>query len=371
MKFYLNKNVFDAALDRIRWLFDEFPNIIVGVSGGKDSTVLYHLCLQVAREKDRLPLSVLFIDQEAEWQGTVDIIREWMYNPDVTPKWYQMPIRLFNATSTVEHWLHCWDPEQKDLWVHEQDPVSVKENVYGTDRFGELFGAILKKEYPDTPSAYISGVRAEEAPKRYMAVTQYLTYKDVTWGSIQNKSKHHYTFYPIYDWSYTDVWKAIHDNKWKYNRIYDLQYQYGLPIAEMRISNIHHETAVKSLFHLQEMEPDTYNKVTRRLAGIDMAGKMGIDDYFINDCPDMFKDWVEYRDYLLDNLIDEQWKQRFRDKFKRMDEIWADVKGKTLYKAQINSILTNDWEFCKLENFQLRPENARIRQNKQGKGILK
>ena len=33
MKFYQSQNVFDAALDRIRYLFDEFPNIIVNTSG--------------------------------------------------------------------------------------------------------------------------------------------------------------------------------------------------------------------------------------------------------------------------------------------------------------------------------------------------
>ncbi len=31
MKIYSKQNVFDAALERIRWLFDEFPNVVVGV----------------------------------------------------------------------------------------------------------------------------------------------------------------------------------------------------------------------------------------------------------------------------------------------------------------------------------------------------
>ena len=65
MKIYNNQNVLDAALNRIRFLFDEFPNVIVGFSGGKDSTATLNLCLQVAEEKKRLPLKVLFIDQEA------------------------------------------------------------------------------------------------------------------------------------------------------------------------------------------------------------------------------------------------------------------------------------------------------------------
>ncbi|NBQ17949.1 phosphoadenosine phosphosulfate sulfotransferase, partial [bacterium] len=95
MKIYSNQTTYEAGLDRIRWLFDEFPNVIVGVSGGKDSTVVYNLALQVAKEKNRLPLKCLFVDQEAEWQATIDTIRDIMENPDVEPLWYQMPIKLF------------------------------------------------------------------------------------------------------------------------------------------------------------------------------------------------------------------------------------------------------------------------------------
>jgi hypothetical protein len=56
MKILPEKNVFDAALDRIRYLFDEFPNIVVGMSGGKDSTVAFELAMRVTRERGRLPL---------------------------------------------------------------------------------------------------------------------------------------------------------------------------------------------------------------------------------------------------------------------------------------------------------------------------
>ena len=78
MKIFSSQNVFDAALDRIRYLFDEFENVVVGYSGGKDSTIILNLALQVAKEKDRLPLPVLFIDQEAEWHGTIDMVKNVM-----------------------------------------------------------------------------------------------------------------------------------------------------------------------------------------------------------------------------------------------------------------------------------------------------
>jgi len=78
MKIYHNKTVFDAALDRIRYLFDEFPNVIANFSGGKDSTVIFNLVLKVAKEKKRLPLTVQFLDQEAEWENNISYIRKIM-----------------------------------------------------------------------------------------------------------------------------------------------------------------------------------------------------------------------------------------------------------------------------------------------------
>jgi predicted phosphoadenosine phosphosulfate sulfurtransferase len=358
MKIYGKQNVYDAALDRMRWLFDEFPNVIVGVSGGKDSTVVYNLALIVAREKNRLPLKCLFLDQEAEWQATIDTIRDIMENPEVEPYWFQMPLKLFNATSTSEHWLMCWDAKDEERWMRPRESYSKHENVYGTDRFAQLFSAIIKKEFAGVKTCYVAGMRTEESPTRSMALTHNLTYKHVTWGSRLNKPEEHYTFYPIYDWSYMDVWKSIFDNNWYYNKIYDAQYNHGVPLQNMRVSNVHHETAVGTLFYMQEIEGETYQRLTQRIAGIDMAGKMGKADYFPKQLPFMFQDWKEYRDFLLEKLINnDSWKQNFKKTFAKHDVIYGAQMGEKLWKEHINSILTNDWELIKIGNFVNRPGN--------------
>lgn len=367
MKIYKKENVLEAALKRIRWLFEEFPNVVVNVSGGKDSTVVFHLSLQVAREQDRLPLKVSFIDQEAEWRATIDQIAYHMYHPDVEPYWYQMPIKLFNATSAKEHWLYCWDPAEEHRWMREKDPVSIRENRYGTDRFHELFKKLIDVEYPDTPTASIAGVRGEESPSRNFGLTAYATYKWATWGSADNKKLAHYSFYPIYDWSYTDVWKAIHDNGWPYNRIYDVQYAYGHPVRDMRVSNVHHETAVMHLFYMQEAEPETYERLAARVDGIDMAGKLGSAGFVPKQLPFMFADWREYRDHLLEKLIDrEEWRVRFRKTFDRQERDYYHVLGDKLFKVHVNSILANDWEGVKLKNFDDSPGQTLIRRHNRG-----
>lgn len=211
MKIFSKKTVFEESIDRIRYLFSEFPEVVVGISGGKDSTVVFNLTMMVAKELNRLPLRVFFLDQEIEWEATIDQVRRIMYRPDVKPMWMQIHFRLFNATSTTDHWLDCWNPKKQDMWMREKEPIAIKENTYDEDRFGKMFEAILRKEIP-TKACYLTGVRAEESPSRKMAMTSNLTYKGVSWGRRLDVKRGHYSFHPLYDWSYLDIWKAIHDN---------------------------------------------------------------------------------------------------------------------------------------------------------------
>jgi predicted phosphoadenosine phosphosulfate sulfurtransferase len=352
MKIYKNKNVYEEALDRIRLLYDEFPLVMVSLSGGKDSTVILELTKIVARERNALPVKVMWLDQECEFEATVDYVKTVMYDPEVEPMWYQIPFKLLNATSATESWLNVWGEGEE--WVREKDPISIKENTFGTDRFVKLMEAIVDKSF-DHPVAVLTGVRTEESPARFMGATGDVTYKWITWGNTINKKKGIYNFHPIYDWTYIDVWKAIYDHNWNYNRHYDELFRYGTPVRKMRVSNYHHETAVHSLFLLQEVEPQTYEKATKRISGIDTAGKMGKEDWFVYELPFMFNSWTEYRDYLVEHLIeDPKVKKTFQDYFESVERRYSRSVGEDLYKTQINSILCNDVELTKLKNWETR-----------------
>jgi predicted phosphoadenosine phosphosulfate sulfurtransferase len=134
---------------------------------------------------------------------------------------------------------------------------------------------------------------------------------------------------------------------------------YGVNIRNMRVSNLHHETAIESLFYLQDIEQDTWNALTKRMSGISTAGKLSKKDYFIKELPFMFKDWEEYRDYLTEKLIDkEKDRERCIKKWKALDKQYKNLNGKDkLTKTMINSILSNDYhDFVKIRNFTERPE---------------
>jgi predicted phosphoadenosine phosphosulfate sulfurtransferase len=62
------------ALDRIRHAYSVSDYQIVLFSGGKDSSTVLNLVIEVATELGRLPVPVLFIDEEAIPPETVEYV---------------------------------------------------------------------------------------------------------------------------------------------------------------------------------------------------------------------------------------------------------------------------------------------------------
>lgn len=352
MRVFLPENVLTAAQARISRLFDEFPQVIVNTSGGKDSTVILHLALAEAERRNRLPLDVFFIDQEAEWDCVIDHIKHDVFaDPRVRPWWFQMPMRIANATSAAQPWLYCWEEGQEANWIRAKDPTSIHVNDYGTPTFAKLFGAFTRRHFGDAPLAQLGGVRCEESPARMMGLTSYATYKDITWGNVNDRALGHYVFYPIYDWSYTDVWKAIHDHGWPYCPLYDYMYQYGIPTRNMRVSNVHHSTAIKTLTFMQEIEPQTWDRIVARVRGVNAVNQLQGDFSGPRDLPFMFKDWREYRDHLLANLIDPQFRPIFARHFESDDRLYREDFLPNVHKMHVAALLVNDYHGTKRESF--------------------
>jgi predicted phosphoadenosine phosphosulfate sulfurtransferase len=319
----------------------------------------------------RLPLNVCFVDQEAEWDMTIKHIREISKCPDIKLLWYQVPFSQTNSSSGIEDLFTCWDPKV-DQWIRPKEEGSIKD-IPGVLPSSEMkfWDLILNSLFGSKPAIFISGVRAEESPRRFMGLTYYACYKYITWGKRLHKKRDQYTFYPIYDWSYTDVWRAIYENKWSYCELYDYFYRYGVSTPNMRLSSLNHAVGIRSLFYLQELEPQNYNRLVARIPGIDSSGKAN-DDFFIKELPFMFADWHEYRNYLLDNLItDSLQREYFRQTFSTMDEKYAKAFGEELYKVQTQSIVTNDTSGLKLKawmaSYGKKEFDAEFRKAKRGK----
>ena len=64
-KVYLQKNVLEAAFERLEIIFNNFDNVYFSVSAGKDSSVMVQLANIVAKRLNK-KFDVLFVDLEGQ-----------------------------------------------------------------------------------------------------------------------------------------------------------------------------------------------------------------------------------------------------------------------------------------------------------------
>ena len=102
-------------------MFDDFKQIYVSFSGGKDSSVMVHLILNEAKIRNR-KVGLLIIDLEAQYKDTIDHIETMveMYIDNIDLHWFCGPLLLRNAVSAyTPRWI-CWDESKKDVWVRKK-----------------------------------------------------------------------------------------------------------------------------------------------------------------------------------------------------------------------------------------------------------
>ena len=332
---YKENNVFQEALERIRMIFDYHDDVIVSMSGGKDSTVLFNLALMVAKEKNRLPLKVFWLDQEAEWNATVKYMDSIMRMPEVKPFWFQIPFDFTNSLSAQTNFVRVWDEAKEADWVHPKCDISIKENPSKYTRFHDLVTYLPEYCVDSDNSAVLVGMRIAESLNRKMAIAHgKAQFRGETW--CQKKHGKIQVFWAIYDFTNDDIWTAIAKNHWAYNGVYDIMYRWGVQKQAMRVSALIHETAWHSIEMLQEFERDTYNRFTKRIPGVSTFNHAFDEGGIIPKVlPFAFRDWKEYRDYLLVKIV----KPEYWDLFRRR---WKNQTGDEWYKVHVKEIILND-----------------------------
>lgn len=328
-------NVLEAAKKRISYLFDNYDNIQLSYSGGKDSTVLFHLLNAEAKKRDR-KFTVFFLDQEAEYQGTIDMVDWVMRQPNVIPKWYQVPTFMTNACSQQQMFLWAWGEGEE--WVRPKSDISIHRisKRYPKRFYKFVQWASHELQKTDGRSVSVIGLRAEESPSRRFVL--FGEDNELNW---MRRIHEPHKAYPIIDWSFTDVWKFLCENNLKYNNVYDKMYMLGLPLRQMRVSNLIHEKAYRCLAELQELEPETYDRLERRLKGVHCCAIYAKENlvYSIKKLPEQFSSWKEYKDFLLNNIHPDL-KRIFEYQWSR----FGDTDDPGACKYMVKRILLCDWE---------------------------
>lgn len=113
-KQYTEQNVLDAAIERYRFIFEEFNHVYFSLSGGKDSSVMLELADMVANEVGA-SYDVLSIHLEAQYKDTInhiEYLRNHLQHYDDF-YWVCLPLSLRNGVSVFDPKWICWDDEKK------------------------------------------------------------------------------------------------------------------------------------------------------------------------------------------------------------------------------------------------------------------
>jgi len=332
-KYYEDINVYDAAVSRYEQVFEEFGHkVYFSFSAGKDSTVMVHLALEVARHMGCLPINLLLIDLEAQYKATMDHAEEIMTHPDVNPYWICLPLHLRNSVSVYQpQWL-CWDPDEKEKWIRQlpkHPGVVSDQSHFDFYKFGmefEEFVVEFGKWFANGERAACGvGIRSDESLNRYRTLRN--EHKD-TWGGRMWTTRvvdNLYNFYPVYDWRTEDIWGAIGKNNWSYNKIYDLMYQQGKSIHECRICQPFGDDQKAGLNLFRSCEPETWAALVDRVSGANF-GNIYCKSFLMGHMKVILPvghTWKSYTEFLLETIpcYEKAW---YIEKFDKFIAWWAD-----------------------------------------------
>jgi len=238
-------------------------------SGGKDSTVCLELAYEEAKRRGKLPLDVVFYDEEAQCPETIEYMTRTQKREGIALRWYCIPVKHRNACSRRSPYWNPWAPEDEEKWCRPLPEGAITE-LEGFDR--RTIPECIPLVFPPTLGqvGVIIGLRAAESLRRYRIVTMRV-YENYI--SQAPNAPHVSLVKPIYDWTTTDVWTAPHQLGWDWNRAYDVMTKAGISRHVQRVCPPYGEEPLQNLWMYGRCWPDLWEKMSNRVPGAATAGR--------------------------------------------------------------------------------------------------
>lgn len=337
-----DKNVYEAAQERLEYIFNEFESVCVAFSGGKDSGVLLNLAYDCAKANNMLDkLSVYHLDYEAQYQDTTDYVEDVFLNEfkDIEKYWLCLPISAQCAVSMYQdHWVP-WEKEKREIWarampdnehvINEDNvPFKFNEKMWDYDTQAN-FGRWYAKKHGKT--AMLVGIRADESLNRQAAITsakKVNQYNNLSWATKDDKFNDLVSCYPIYDWTADDIWVCNAKLGYKYNELYDLYWQAGLSIHQMRVASPFNDCATDTLKLYKAADPNMWGKMVGRVNGANFSSIYGgtVAMGWKNIKLPKGHTWKTYLEFLLTTLPEKS-RSNYLQKFNTSLDFWGSEGG--------------------------------------------
>jgi predicted phosphoadenosine phosphosulfate sulfurtransferase len=299
----LNKNVFDAAIERFLEVYEAGHRVVVSFSGGKDSGICVDLAAIAAKQAGRLPVEVVMRDEEIMFPGTFEYCERMAAREDISFHWMYACQPIINMFNRENPYWWVFDPAlPPDKWVRRPPPIAYRIEDKA------VTGLITTKRFPppEGKELYaVVGLRAIESTRRRVAIMTAGSHLIKKNGGVVDVRG----LRPIYDWTDEDVWYGIHHFKWDYNDAYDVMARFGIPRNLLRIAPPSMAPAsARAVGVAAKAWPKWFDKVCERVVGLRAVALFGrqavmprrrlTEDWegaFHRLCIDEAPDWIAKR----------------------------------------------------------------------------
>lgn len=332
------KNVYELTQERLKMIFEEFDNIYISFSGGKDSGVLLNLCIDYIRQNSlKRKIGIFHMDYEVQYSMTIDYVNRVLEtNRDILDVYrICVPFRVTTCTSMYQSYWRPWDEQKKEAWVREmpKDAMKVDKFPFYNRKMWDYdfqieFSRWLHLQKAARRTCCLVGIRTQESYNRWRTIYRGVKkqYKNCMWSTEIDENV--YNLYPLYDWKTEDIWVANGKFGWDYNKLYDLYYQAGVSLDRQRVASPFISEAIESLALYKVIDPETWGKMIGRVNGIGFAGLYGNTHAAGRKSirlPEGYT-WKSFMEFLLSTLT-EHTRNRYLAKLKTSIRFWKEKGG--------------------------------------------
>jgi len=349
-------NVYDAAQERIAFIFEHFPRIYLSFSGGKDSGAMLNLFIDYMRRHNiTKKIGVMTLDNEANYEHSLTFMNSILdKNRDLLDiYWCCLPITLPCTVSAYAVEWQCWGERDKARWIRpmpKQDyVVNVKNCPFdffredmNYDEFWDKFGDWYAQ---GERTACLIGIRTVESLNRFRAIMN--TRKEILFGQMWTKKNTDYVYncYPLYDWRTEDIWTANAKFEWEYNGLYDIFYKAGVPVHKMRVASPFMSESKSSLGMYRVIDPHTWAKLCARVQGANFIATYGKQLGYRSFKLPPGHTWKSFVKFLLATLpkeVADNFKLRFIQSIRFWGRVGQTVSDKTLDELRASPITVKE-----------------------------